>query len=126
MTTPLAMPQRKPRHDFRQPYVTVSAGMPQVRNRAEQSPDNARRRRARRNGWQPAELPDPPDAVLQDYAASFGTSTVMHAIKGAWSYDAISDAVTLCGRPGPFTVNSHHDSQVTITCRTCIRLSKEH
>jgi len=59
------------------------------------------------------------------YAASFGTSKVMHAIRDGWSYDAIADALTICGRHGPFAVHHNLRSPVAITCKACIRILRE-
>jgi hypothetical protein len=59
------------------------------------------------------------------YAASFGTSKVMHAIQDGWSYDAIADALTICGRHGPFAVHHNLRSPVAITCKACIRILRE-
>lgn len=56
------------------------------------------------------------------YIATFQPDGATHGICDGWSYDRITDARTVCGKKGPFTVE-HLDSgnALTITCRNCAR-----
>lgn len=58
------------------------------------------------------------------YAASFGSSKIMHAIKAPWPHG--DDASLTCGKNGKNRKIAYSPaSDVEITCKTCIRLSPE-
>jgi hypothetical protein len=59
----------------------------------------------------------------REYVATFGRSRVQHEIAGDWSYSAIDAARTVCGRQGPFSVNSRTggDGKLPVTCGGCDR-----
>jgi hypothetical protein len=56
----------------------------------------------------------------RQYVARFAHKGETHAIRGEWSYDRISDARTLCGRRGPFSVEHlQSGTSLAVTCQQC-------
>jgi hypothetical protein len=71
-------------------------------------------------------MDDGDHAVRVAIAATFGgfTSTT-HAIKGEFDYSRIADARTLCGRKGPFSTRHNMNSDVEVTCKSCLSVPRE-